>query len=95
MMPTLDVAMVKLGVYTTQRLTEQQKNIVKIDYLTKYGVNKFLSRRKLLNFNNRNEDVVVYLSNHVTAGNGTCLIIIPPIVYLLLFKYLEYINRKN
>ena len=74
MMPTLDVAMDHLGVYTTQRLTEQQKNIVKIDYLTKYGVNTFLSRRRLLNFNNRKEDVVVYLSDHVTAGNGTCFL---------------------
>ena len=42
----------------------------KLDYLVQIGVKEFLSNQTYFDEDARNEDVVVYMTDAVTSGNG-------------------------
>ena len=42
----------------------------KLDYLVQTGVKEFLSNQTYFDEDARNEDVVVYMTDAVTSGNG-------------------------
>ena len=60
----------ELEAVDTEELDETSIIEYKLDYLVQIGVKEFLSNQTYFDEDARNEDVVVYMTDAVTSGNG-------------------------